>query len=81
MPHFKYHVVRTDRDELDIVFGSKPPEKPAENEIERQLGERWVPRTWTILDSFDDEESAEVKLKEELAKLSEPKRDEAKGKR
>ena len=81
MANFKYYVVRTDEDELQIFFGSKPPDKEPENKLEADemaFSERWVPPAWMILHSCDDEESAEKKLEEERAKL---KRGEAKDKK
>ncbi|MEH2507484.1 hypothetical protein V1290_006295 [Bradyrhizobium sp. AZCC 1578] len=84
MPNFKYYVVSTDTRELLIFYGSKPPDNEPENELEADetaFRERWVPRTWTIVHSCDDEEAAKTKLEEERAKLADQKRGEAKGRK
>jgi hypothetical protein len=75
MADLKYYVVKTERDVLQIFFG-KPPDETLENELEadeKAFRERWIPKTWTILGFFDDEELAKAKLKEEREKLSDQK--------
>jgi len=67
MPNFQYHVVKTDKDELEIM---------AANEME--VGNGWVPGE--ILHSCADGKSAKEKLEEEAAKLADKKEGEAKGK-
>jgi hypothetical protein len=66
MPNLQYHVVKTDKGELEII---------AANEMEVRNG--WVPGK--ILHSCADEKSAKKKLEEETAKLPDQKESEAKG--
>ena len=65
MPNLQYHVVKTDKGELEII---------AANETE--VGKGWVPGK--ILHSCADEKLAKEKLEEEAAKLADQKEGEAK---
>jgi hypothetical protein len=76
MANLQYFVVRTDEDELQVFYGRKRPAQIPEDADE--VGLRFVPLNWEILHACDDEESAEKKLEEELAKLPDQKKDQTK---
>jgi hypothetical protein len=75
MADMKYHVVKTDKGCLQIHFGSREPAKPPEDKVEakqKAFREKWVPSTWEVLHTCDDEQSAEQKLEEELKNIPAP---------
>jgi hypothetical protein len=73
MEDMKYHVVKNGTKAFQIFYGRKPPQKLPKNEGEakqRAYEERWVPSNWTLVASFDDEDSAKKKFKEEKSKVA-----------
>ncbi len=77
MANLQYFVVRTGEGELQVFYGSKRPDKMPENADEIEF--RFVPLGWEILHASNDEEPAKKALREELAKLPDPKKGEANG--
>lgn len=64
----EYHVVRTDKGKLDIIYGVKRPNKEpkdANEAMRRAHSEGWIPKGWTVLAPFSNEEEAQARLKTE----------------
>lgn len=76
MAEMKYHIVKSDKNdknELLVYWGSERPgsgevPKDKADALQMALSRRWIPDGWTVVESFDEEEEANKKLKQERSK-------------
>jgi hypothetical protein len=80
MEDMKYHVVK-DKDEVPQIFYGRTRSKDVKPEEakQREIKERWIPNGWEVIDSCEDEGSAEQKLEELLKQAKQAEKEKKNG--